>query len=717
MELSQIKLTPNNVYKINHINVKGCRQMSISVIVTDLLVPESFFAFSDNKQIDFTFKLLAKNKLEIEIPVPNKSKKITLAYLNEGKYYKLYQKKINWLLKFYQFLHSIISKVGRLCLLFSRGIRFLWREHHFLIPLSLWKDYLKRFTGRVNSKGEVLLNPYIQSDYLKWIEVFETKDTIEKQQYEPLLSIIIPVYNVDGSLLSECLDSVLNQSYQNFEVCIVDDCSSKEETLETLKKYEMIDSRIKIKHRTSNGHISKASNDAIAMAQGEFICLLDNDDTLAIDALYENVLALNHNNKLDLIYSDEDKLDLKGNRCDPHFKPNFSPDTLLGLNYITHFTVIRKTLVEKVGAFEVGLEGVQDHDLFLKITESTNNIYHIPKILYHWRMIEGSTSLNIDSKGYAIEKGIKAVNNALARRNATARVDSANKSTVYKVEYTYSKEPSVSIIIPVKDNADVTRKCLESIYDKTDYSNYEIIIVDNRSCDEDTFTLLKQYENKGNFRVIKADFEFNYSAINNLAVKESNSDVILLLNNDTKIISSNWLSVMVGYAMQPHIGAVGPKLLYPDNTIQHGGIILGLFDSIAYHAFLTKPREDVGIVGRLLIPYDFAAVTGACLAVERKKYEKVQGLDESLAVAYNDVDFCCKLLDAGYYNVLVPQIELYHYESKSRGLDTKGEKYKKFITANNYMHKKWDKYILNDPYYNPNFSKNGAFMLERERSV
>ncbi len=714
MKLSDIELLKNNRYTIEDVLIDS-KIKSLKLIVSHCQQSNNFFVFTDENKIDCFVKYLSKDgEIQISFEIPEKTKKICVIGQCNNQNYEIYQLNINAFFKIKFIWQNIIKKLGHSLLVLQRGIKYLWREHHFLIPISLWKEYLLRFKNRFNDTGEVFLNPYIQSDYLSWIKNVEKFEEYRELNYQPLLSVLIPVYNVSEELLSKCIDSVLNQSYSHFEVCIVDDCSTNIETLETLKYYEKKDKRIKVLHRTKNGHISRATNDALNMAKGEFVCLLDNDDELAPQALYENVLVLNKNRTLDFIYSDEDKLDLKGQRIEPHFKADFSPDTLLGINYITHFAVIRTEVVKQVGGFEVGLEGVQDHDLFLKIAEVTDKIYHIPKILYHWRMTAGSTSISTENKSYAVERGIKAVNNALQRRNVKGTVKSANDSTVYFVEYDYEKEPSVSIIIPIRDHADITEKCLSSIYKKTKYQNYEVIIVDNNSIEDKTFKMLSRYNQEySNFRVIKADMEFNYSAINNFAVDNTDSDVLVLLNNDTEVLTNDWLKNMVSYATQKHIGAVGAKLLYPDMTIQHGGILIGVGGEIAQHAFITKPREDIGIYGRLLIPYNYSAVTAACLAVERKKYLAVKGLEEKLKVAFNDVDFCLKLLSCGYYNVLLPQVELIHYESKSRGMDTTSEKYQKFINESNYMQKKWNQYISNDPYYNINYSRKGAYLFDR----
>ena len=596
----------------------------------------------------------------------------------------------------------------------GKGIRYLWKEYHFLVPPKLWGKFLKDFRKRSRERGaKYYYEPFSKEDYNKWLSKNPMDSVYEELSYQPLISILIPVYNIGKEFLAKCLDSILVQTYENFEVCLVDDCSTKEETKNALKEYEAKDKRIRVSYHKKNKHISETTNDALKMAKGEYISLVDDDDELAPNALYEVVKVLNENRNIDFIYTDEDKIDVDGKLCDPHFKADWSPDTLLSNNYICHFTTIRKSLVEKVGGFEKGLEGAQDYDLFLKVTELTNQIYHIPKVLYHWRKVEGSTSMTIDNKSYAIDRGKMALENALKRRNIKGTVLKDEATLYYKIQYDLGNFPKVSIIIPTKDYAETLDVCLKSLYEKTSYPNYEVIVVDNRSEEEATFALFERYKKQyKNFKVMKANYEFNYSKINNMAVKKCQGEFVCLLNNDTEIISEDWLNIMLGYAMQSHIGAVGPKLLYPDNTVQHAGIILGL-GGVASHAFIGASKDDVGTYGRLMVPYNYAGVTAACLIVSKKKYLEVGGLEENLKVAYNDVDFNIKLLKKGYFNVCTPQVQLYHFESKTRGFDTTPEKYNLFKKEQNYMYQKWGKFIANDPFYNKNLSKHASFKLKK----
>lgn len=594
-----------------------------------------------------------------------------------------------------------------------RGTKSLWKKYHFMVPPEIWKKEARYLWGIIADRSP-LINPMDVMKYNMWLNENKEETRYKKFKYSPLISVLIPVYNVEEKYLRECVDSVLSQSYDNFEICIVDDASTNKETLKTLQSYEG-NKKIKIKYRKENGHISRTTNDALGMAKGEFVALMDNDDVLAEDALYKVVEVLNKDKKLDLIYSDEDKFDKNGTRCYPHFKPDWSPDTLFSLNYICHLVVARTKLVKEVGGFTIGLEGAQDHDLLLKLTEKTDKIYHIPEVLYHWRMIEGSTALKLDNKEYANDKGKMAIEAALKRRKLEAKVEKDLPSTYYRVIYEVKKEPKVSIIVPTKDYADVTEACLKSIYEKTTYRNYEVIVVNNRSEEEKTFELFEKYQKAHkNFRVVDADMEFNYSKINNMAVKEAKGEVVVLLNNDTEVITPDWLTIMVGYAVQPHVGAVGVKLLYPDNTIQHGGVVLGM-GGVAGHIFLNEKRDANLMYGRTRVPYDIGAVTAACLCVEKKKFEEVGGLEEDLKVAFNDIDFNMKLLEKGYYNVILPMVELYHHESKSRGTDMTPGKKERFEREVLYMQNKWGEALKNDKYYNENYSLEGPFMLDRKK--
>lgn len=648
------------------------------------------------------------------VDIPKKSKILEVYYNNILIMNKdvSYSKRIVNRLKLK--LKNITKKIIRLPKILKKTIKLMWERHRFLVPPRLMKQYLNSFSNNIGSKNidELFYNPLVDNDYRKWLEENKEDIKLEKFDYNPLISIIIPTYNVSKKLLSECLDSILKQSYTNFEICIADDNSTNKGTLDTLKEYEK-DKRIKVVYRKENGHISEASNSALKLAKGEFIALIDNDDVLDENALYYMVEALNKNKNIDMIYTDEDKLDFDGKRCFPHFKPDFSLDTFLSSNYFCHFTMIRKKIVDELGGFRSEYNGAQDYDLFLRVIEKTKNIYHIPKILYHWRMTEGSTSATGSNKNYAYIAGKKALEDYFRRNNISAKVNLIGDPQMYQVEYLLKSDPMISIIIPTKDRSDILNKCLRSIYDKTDYQNYEVIVIDNNSVEQATFDLLNSYKKAhSNFNFYRLECEFNYSYINNYAVKKSKGDYIVLLNNDTEVITKEWLKSMVGYASQEHVGCVGAKLLYPNKTVQHCGVVTGV-GGIAMHANVSTGDDNYGYFGRLVSVYDWACVTAACLMIKKDRFNLVGGLEEKLKVAYNDVDLNLKLLDRGYNNVVLPHVKLFHYESLSRGDDMSESQKERFTKEINYMCDKWQEKILNDKYYNINLSHTYAFRLDK----
>ena len=520
---------------------------------------------------------------------------------------------------------------------------------------------------------------------------------VDDFSYRPLISFIVPTYNVSRVLLTECLDSLLNQSYDHFEICISDDHSTLEETLEVLKEYEEKYDKVHVVYRKENGMISEASNTAISIARGEFIALIDNDDTIEKSSLSYVVEALNQNKKLDMIYSDEDKIDFKGNYMEPHFKPDYSPDTLMGVNYICHLCVLRKSLVDKLGGFRREYDGSQDYDLFLRVVESTKEIYHIEKVLYHWRQTATSTAGYLGNKSYAYLAGKRALEDSLKRRKIKGEVIDNPRVSTYLVKYE-TKRPLVSVIIPMRDQAKVSRRCFESLYEKNTYSNFEVIVIDNGSEEEETKNLFQEYKKHKNFKVVRIDQEFNYSALNNEGVKIAKGEYLLFLNNDTEIIQEDTLEWLVGYASQEHIGCVGVKLLYPDKLVQHAGVVLG-FGGVAGHIYVANSYHDNGLFGRLVMPYNYTAVTAACLCIKKSKFNEVNGFDEKLKVALNDVDLNLKVLEKGYYNVCLSNVEVIHYESKSRGYEASYEKQERFKKEQEYMKKKWGHTLDRDKYF------------------
>ena len=594
------------------------------------------------------------------------------------------------------------NKFGKIKYLIKKSIYFAWYRHHFLIPPRVLIKYIRSFFV-VLKRGGTSANLFInQKEYLKWFENNSLEVENRKNfKYKPLISFIVPTYNVSRDLLSKCLDSLLEQTYQNFEICIADDNSPNPETRETIEEYKKKSDKIHVVYRKKNGMISEANNSAIKISRGEFIVLVDNDDVVEKEALYYIVEVLNKDKDIDMIYTDEDKIDFRGRYMEPHFKPDYSPDTLMGVNYICHLCCLRKSIVEELGGFRKKYDGAQDYDLFLRFTEKTKKIYHIEKVLYHWRQTTTSTAGGLDNKSYAYTAGANALKDALKRRGLKGEVMPNPRVSTYLVKYGNSNE-LISIIIPIKDAADVTRRCIDSIYNKSTYRNFEIILIDNNSSQDETFAMIKEYEEKyDNFRSIRLECEFNYSYINNQGVKEARGDYILFLNNDTEVITPDFLEYMLGYARLEHAGCVGVKLLYPDKLVQHAGVVLG-YGGVAGHIYVTASREDNGLFGRLVMPYNYSAVTAACLMIKKAKFEKVSGFDENLKVALNDVDLNLKLLDSGYYNVCLSNVELMHYESKSRGYEASSEKHQRFLKEQEYVKKKWGKILERDKFFSKN---------------
>ncbi|EHV0178861.1 glycosyltransferase family 2 protein [Enterococcus faecalis] len=553
-----------------------------------------------------------------------------------------------------------------------------------------------------------------QASYPNWLARNEVLDIEAMTQeiatfhYQPKISIAMPVYNVEEKWLRLCIDSILNQVYTNWELCMADDASTDSNVKKILTEYQQLDERIRVVFREQNGHISEATNSALAIATGEFVALLDNDDELAINAFYEVVKVLNENPELDLIYSDEDKIDMDGNRSDPAFKPDWSPDLLLGTNYISHLGVYRRSILEEIGGFRKGYEGSQDYDLVLRFTEKTTKerIKHIPKVLYYWRMLPTSTAVDQGSKGYAFEAGLRAVQDALVRRGINGHATHGAANGLYDVYYDIESEKLVSIIIPTKNGYKDVQRCVSSIIEKTTYQNYEIIMADNGSTDPKMHELYAEFEQQlpGRFFVESIDIPFNFSTINNRAAKKAHGEYLLFLNNDTEVITENWLTLMVSFAQQERIGCVGAKLLYPNNTVQHAGVILGL-GGVAGHGHYGYPHGDLGYFGRLAINVNYSAVTAACLLMKKADFDAVGGFEEAFTVAFNDVDLCLKVQALGRDNVWLHEAELYHFESQTRGYDDKGKKKKRFEQEKVMMEEKWGPLIENDPFYNPNLTR------------
>ena len=530
----------------------------------------------------------------------------------------------------------------------------------------------------------------------------QIQEEISNFNKKPLISIITPVYNVDPKWLDLAIKSVEAQWYDNWELCIADDKSTNEETINYLKSIN--NPKIKVKFLEENGNISKASNEAVKLSSGEYLSLLDNDDELTPNALYEMVKAINKTDS-DFLYSDEDFIDTKGNCSNPHYKPNFSPDLLLSHNYITHLSCFTKELFDEVGGFESKYDGSQDFDLFLRMSEKTSNIYHIPKVLYHWRMLESSTSANSQAKPEAINRSKELLEETLERRGIKAKVIPQEMDHYYRVKYEIEGNPLVSIIIPFKDKPELLDTCIKSLLKFTTYQNFEVIGVSNNSEEEATFTLMKELE-KLDPRVKFYEYNepFNYAKINNYAVDNfAKGEHILLLNNDIEIIHEGWLEAMLEHSQREEIGCVGAKLLYPNDTIQHAGIIIGL-GGYAGHSHKHYPKDNPGYFNRLNSIQNLSAVTAACLMVKKSIYQEVDGMDEvKFKVAYNDVDFCLRVRENGYLNLYTPYATMYHHESITRGYETTPEKIARFQTEKDALFERHKEILTNgDPYYNPN---------------
>lgn len=549
--------------------------------------------------------------------------------------------------------------------------------------------------------------------YAHWIKQHEPQGQeaerlwraqIVKMRHKPLISILVPVYETPRDLLREMIDSVRAQCYEQWELCIADDGSASPHVRETLQHYAEADTRIKVAFRDCNGHISAASNTALELATGEWTALLDHDDVLRPNALLALACEINDHPEAELIYSDEDKLDLNGDRVDPFFKPDYSPELLLAQNYLNHLTAHRTANIRNVGGWRLGYEGSQDYDLNLRIIEQLDpaTIRHIPQVLYHWRMTEGSTALAPQEKNYAAQTGLKAIAEHLARRAPDSRVDLL-ASGYYRVRHPTPHSMLVSLIIPTRDKAELLAQCVDSILLRSTYPNYEILIVDNGSVEDATKQLFSRLVQDHRVRVLSYDAPFNYSAINNFAAAQANGDIIGLVNNDIEVITPDWLEEMVSWAARDDIGCVGAKLYYDNGMIQHAGVILGI-GGVAGHSHKYYPRESSGYFSRLVVHHNVSAVTAACLLVRRTVFEAVGGLDEELAVAFNDVDLCIKVQTKGYRNIFTPYAELFHHESASRGSEDTPEKKARFSSEVRWMQDRWFAEIQADRYYSPNLS-------------
>ncbi|MBP3596592.1 MAG: glycosyltransferase [Clostridia bacterium] len=554
-----------------------------------------------------------------------------------------------------------------------------------------------------------------KKQYNEWIKNNEpTKEDLEFQKKHIFknnvkISIVIPMYNTPEQYFKELIECFINQTYSNWELCLADGSLEKNENL---KKYYESDERIKYKFLAKNNGISQNTNEALKLATGEYIALVDHDDLLPSFALYEVIKTINENPKVEFIYTDEDKIESSiENRFSPYFKPDFSPDTLASHNYITHLVVMKKELINRLGGFRDEYNGAQDFDLVLRASEQTKNIIHIPKILYHWRVHPNSTAMLVDSKPYAYEAGKKAALEHQIRLGRNAKVQhSEDVPGIYQVDIEPIGKPKVSILIPNKDGLKYLKRCINSILKLTTYENFEIVVIENNSTSKSTYKYYKKIEKNEKIRIIYyPDKGFNYSKIINFGVKNSNSDFILQLNNDTKLLTPDWIQKFIGYGQRKEIGAVGARLYFADKSIQHAGIAYGI-SGLAANLLSGLKWGQRAYFGSDVLLRNISAVTGACLFCRRELYEEVGYMEEEkFAVAFNDVDFCLKLRQKGYLNIYNPYIELMHYESKTRGYEISNEKKARFQRECEAFKEKWKELLLDpDPYYNLNFSRNTA---------
>jgi len=594
---------------------------------------------------------------------------------------------------------------------------FMFHSRQYGLRYALWLTLL--FLEQRNLIPVCIANLIKNPSYEKWMGNNEPHEAELAHQhndaalfyYRPKISIVVPLFNAPLHMLRDMIESVIDQTYDNWELCIADGSSPDLEAQKILAEYESKNNKIKIVTLRENLGIAGNTNEAIASSDGEFVAFLDHDDVLAPEALFEIVSYLNDKPDADFIYTDEDRISKKGKkRFDPFFKPDWGPtvDTLRSLNFFCHLAVIRKAFLDKIGRLKIGYDGAQDYELILRAIENTERIGHIPKILYHWRAHGLSTSTGPVKPG-ACDAAKKALLDHLIRTETNARVETLDDIGRYRIIYNVQSEPLVSIIIPTKDRIDVLKTCIDSIVEKSTYKNIEIVVLDNQSTDVITIEYLNAIsQTDPRVRVLKYDLPFNYSLINNYAVESAKGEVLLFLNNDMEVISPDWLESMLGHTLRPEVGAVGCKLYYPDDTVQNAGIVIGVSRFVG-ESYKRYARIARGYKSGLMIDRNVSAVTGACMMIRRETFEEVGGFDEQYQIAYNDVDLCLKIRSKGYLIVWTPFAEFYHHESLTRGKPSTKEKWQREMSERNYLLSKWDKVIKDgDPYYSRHLNQSIA---------
>lgn len=597
----------------------------------------------------------------------------------------------------------------------AAGLRMSRTYRYSSIPRGMYRR-VRRWTGAslaapVDTVVEKMSLEGV--NYAAWVDLFDTFDDSRRADVMrglalltdlPLVSVVMPVYNTPFVFLQQAIESVRSQLYPRWELCICDDASTSQSVRSLLADYALLDDRITVVTRKDNAHISQATNDALALAKGEWVALMDHDDIMREHALAVAMIALAHTDDVQVLYSDEDHIDEAGVRSIPYFKPDFDPVLLRGQNYMAHLCMYRRSAITKAEGLRVGYEGAQDWDLALRVTEKLDprQIVHVPEILYHWRAHEGSTAQNLDTKGYAVDASKRAVEDHVRRIGRHGRVTRVRPQGWMQVDWTLPrKPPSVGIVIPTRDGRMLDR-CLRSIAERTGYKNFEVVVVDNGSEQSQTHETFEEL--KDALRIIHDPRPFNYSALNNAAVAQLDTEFVCLLNDDTEVLAPEWLDAMVGEMMDPTVGAVGAMLYYPDGRIQHGGVILGI-GGVAGHSHKLLPRGSAGYFGRASLAHRISAVTGACMLVRRSAWEQVGGLDEErLAVSFNDIDFCLRLKEAGWNLVWTPRAELFHYESLTRGSDEQLVHRPRAEAETSYMRERWGEQLDHDPAYNENLT-------------
>ena len=591
----------------------------------------------------------------------------------------------------------------------SNGIEFIKKIKPYNIKKGIryLKHFgLKEFMIRLRERMEAEEIPYGP-----WYENYKpTEAELEKQRkriwkHSITFSIVVPAFRTPELFLRQMIESVQAQTYKNWELCIANASPEDERMAAVLAEYAEKDSRIKIKKLSDNEGIARNTNEALAMAAGDFVGLLDHDDLLAPNALYEMAAALEQDPDIEALYTDEDKVraDLS-EHFQPHLKPDYNLDLLRSNNYICHFFVAKRSLIGQVGGFSSEYDGAQDYDFIFRCTDAAKKVHHVPEILYHWRTHEASTADNPTSKMYAYEAGRRAIEAHLKRRGQEGIVSLKKDLGFYRVTYPVKEQPLVSILIPNKDQKESLELCIRSIREKTGYENYEIVIIENNSTTQEIFDFYEELKKDKSIRVVTWEREFNYSAINNFGVQHAKGELLLFLNNDVEVLTEDWMEQLVGNCLRPEVGITGVKLLYPDGTIQHAGTVIGI-GGVAGHMFVNMPGERSGYMHKASLQMNYSAVTAACMMMKRSVFEKIGGFEEELSVAFNDVDLCLRTGQAGYLVVYNPYVELYHYESKSRGTEDSEEKVRRFQGEIEFMRTRWEDMLKKgDPYYIRNLS-------------